>query len=169
MSKPRTMPTLESLKARCVIRGDCWLWQGYIANNTPQVMAYPGGQRKMMSVRRLIWELRSSKPQPDGHYSNTCGDHRCVSPLHTFWRGEKSHMRQMAKKRVVTPAMIKKLRDYRIRTGQAKITEAMAKKIRESEEVNAVLAKRYGINKSLVSKIKRGVAWRDLSSVWSGL
>ena len=169
MSKPRTQPTLDSLKARCVMAGDCWLWQGYLQNNTPQVVSYADGTKRMVSVRRLLRELIAGHHQPAGHYSNICGDPRCVSPAHTVWRGEKSHMRQMSGKRKVGPGMVKKLREYRQRTGQTKLDESKAQAIRMSDEPGPVLAARYGINKSLVNKIKRGQAWRDVSTPWEGL
>jgi hypothetical protein len=40
-----------------------------------------------------------------------------------------------------------------------KITQEIADVIRSSDEVGIVLAKRFGISKSLVSQIKRGTAW----------
>ena len=51
--------TLESLRARCVEEGDCLIWQGYSANNTPQVyMAGPtsnaGHNGRPVSVRWLM-------------------------------------------------------------------------------------------------------------------
>lgn len=169
MSKTRAVHTVESLKARTIVQGDCWLWQGYSANNTPQVGAYPDGKKTMVSVRKLMRELLSGQPQPAGHYGQTCGNPLCVNPSHTLWRGEKSHMRHMAKKRKVTAVTAMKLREYRIKSGMAKIDEAQAEEIRMSNESGPVLAERFGVSKSWINKIKRGRAWRVLSSAWEGL
>jgi hypothetical protein len=169
MSKARTEPTLESLTARTVEEGDCWLWQGYMQNNTPQVMSYASGRKRMVSVRKLLRELQTGKPQIDGHYSNTCGNPFCVNPDHTIWRGQNAHMRAMAKKRTVSTVMANKLREYRISTGQAKLSESNAQEIRLSEETGPVLAERFGVSRSWINKIKRGRAWRVLSSPWQGL
>lgn len=170
MSKPRTIHTAETLEARCKkLANGCWEWQGYLQNGTPQVASYPGGKKKMVSVRKLFRELISGRPEPEGHYSNTCCNPICVNPSHTIWRGERSHMKHMIKHRKVTPTMIKKLRDYRIRTGKAKIDEQKAAEIRVSTETAPVLSARYGINKSLINKIKRGLAWRDLTAPFMGL
>jgi hypothetical protein len=169
MSKPRTIHTLESLQARVVEVGDCWEWQGYIQNNTPQVAAYPGGKKKMVSVRRLLRELETGRAQPDGHYSNTCGNPLCVNPDHTIWRGQDAHMRAMASKRRVSDVTANKLRKFRVESGLAKLDESKAQEIRLSTESGPVLAERYGISRSWVNRIKRNEVWRMLSSPWQGL
>lgn len=167
--KPRTVHTLESLQARTIEEGDCWLWQGYIQNKTPQVVAYPAGNKRMVSVRRLLRELTTGQKQPDGHYGNTCGNTCCVNPEHTIWKGQQAHMRYMAKKRVVSNVMANKLRQHRIESGLAKITESKAQEIRSSSEPGPVLAERYGVSKGLINRIKRGTVWRVLVSPWQGL
>ena len=169
MSRARITHTEDSLKARCIEVGDCWEWQGYIANNTPQVIAYPGGFKKMVSVRRLLRELVTGQAQPDGHYGNTCGNHRCVNPDHTIWKSENAHMRHMAKKRKVSNVTANKLRKYRVESGKAKLCESKAQEIRLSSESAPVLAERFGVSKSWITKIRRGKAWRVLSSPFVGL
>lgn len=169
MSKPRITHTLETLQARTIEEGDCWLWQGYSQNNTPQVVAYPDGQKKMVSVRRLLRELATGRPQPDGHYGNTCGNPLCVNPDHTIWKSDAAHMRYMAKKRVVSNVTASKLRKYRVDSGQAKLCESKAQEIRLSQESGQVLADRFGVSRSWINKIRKGAAWRVLSSPWQGL
>lgn len=169
MSKARTHHTLESLKARTIEEGDCWLWQGYITNSTPQVIGYPDGKKKMVSVRRMLRELVTGQPQPDGHYGTTCGNHECVNPDHAIWRGQAAHMRAMAKKRTVSPVMAHKLRQHRIEAGLAKLDEAKAQEIRMSSESSPVLAERFGVSKSAITRIRRNEVWRMLTSPWQGL
>jgi hypothetical protein len=168
MSKARTEPTLDSLKARTIEEGDCWLWQGYLQNNTPQVASYKNGGKRMVSVRKLIRELETGRQQPKGHYSNTCGECSCVNPDHTIWRSNHMHMRSMGRGRgSVTKAA--KLREYRVSTGQVKLSESKAQEIRLSDDSGPVLAERYGVSRGLINRIKRGRAWRVLSSPFAGL
>jgi hypothetical protein len=168
MSKPRTVQTLESLRARVIAEGDCWLWQGYIQNKTPQVVHYPDGVKRMVSVRKLLRELQTGRQQPDGHYASTCGVSCCVSPDHTIFRSLDTHMRTMGRRKSsLTKAA--KLREYRISTGQVKLSESKAQEIRLSEETGPVLAERFGVSRGLINRIKRGTAWRILSSPWQGL
>lgn len=169
MSMPRTVHTLESLKARCEEVGECWEWLGYFGNGVPQVIAWPEGKKKMVSVRRLIREVSTRKTQPDGHFGVTCGNPRCVHPDHAIWRGQAAHMRHMAKKRRVTPAMAMKMRQARMDIGAAKLNPEKAEEIRTSIESGPVLAERYGVSKGLINRIKRGEVWRVLVSPFSGL
>lgn len=169
MSRPRSTHTEDSLKARCVEVGDCLEWQGYIANNTPQVIAYPDGKKKMTSVRRLLRELVTGQAQPDGHYGNTCGNHRCVNPDHTIWKNQDAHMRAMGRKRTVSAVTANKLRQYRLDAGLAKLDEAKAQEIRMSADAAPVLAKRFGVSVSSITRIRRHEVWRILKSPWQGL
>jgi hypothetical protein len=169
VSKARAIHTLESLTARTIEEGDCLIWQGYIVNKTPQVGAYPEGKKTMVSVRKLMRELQTGRPQPKGHYGNTCGNHACVNPDHTIWKSEAVHMKAMAKKRKVSNVMALKLRQYQMDMGQAKLSESKAQEIRLSEETGPVLAERYGVSRGLINRIKRGLSWRVLSSPWQGL
>jgi hypothetical protein len=168
MSKARAVHTLESLHARVIEEGECWLWQGYLQNNTPQIAHYIDGKKTMVSVRKLLRELDTGKPQPKGHYANTCGECRCVNPDHTIYRSQDAHMRTMGRgKSSLTKAA--KLREYRISTGQAKLSESKAQEIRLSDDSGPVLAERFGVSRGLINRIKRGRAWRVLSSPWQGL
>lgn len=169
MSRARAEHTVDSLKARCVEVGECWEWQGYLGNNTPQVSSYPGGKKKMVSVRRLLRELVTGQAQPHGHYGNTCGNIRCVNPDHTLWKSEAAHMRAMGRKRKVSAVTASKLRKFRVEAGLAKLDESKAKEIRHSDEPGPVLAERYGVSKSWINRIKRGEVWRVLSSPFAGL
>jgi hypothetical protein len=169
VSKARTNHTIESLKARTIEEGDCWLWQGYIVNSTPQVIGYPDGKKKMVSVRRMLRELVTGQKQPDGHFGNTCGNHQCVNPDHAIWRGQDAHMRAMAKTRTVSTVTAHKLRQHRINAGFAKLDESKAQEIRMSSEPAPVLAERFGVSKSAISRIRRNEVWRILTSPWQGL
>ena len=169
MSRTRITQTFESLQARTVEEGDCWIWQGYIQNKTPQVVDYPDGKKKMVSVRMLLRQLQTGQPQPKGHYGNTCGDVRCVNPEHTIWKSEAVHMKAMQKKRKVTDITANKLRKYRVESGKAKLNEESAAEIRVSQETGPVLAERYGVSRGLINRIKRHQSWRILISPWQGL
>jgi len=169
VSRPRITHTVDSLKARCIEVGECWEWQGYMQNNTPQVIGYPGGLKKMVSVRRVLRELLTGQSQPDGHYGNSCGNTRCVNPDHTLYKSQALHMRAMGKKRKVSMVTANKLRKFRVEAGLAKLDEEKAQEIRLSDEPAPVLAEKFGVSKSWITKIRRGKAWRVLASPWQGL
>lgn len=169
MSRPRAVHTLESLKARTIEEGECWLWQGYITNNTPQVHCHIDDKKVMVSVRKLMRELITGKPQPAGSYGHTCGNPQCVNPDHTIWRSMKVHARYMNKVRDVTPVMAMKMRQAKIDTGTVKLSEEAALEIRLSTESARALAQRYGVSKSWIGRIRQNRAWRVLTSPFAGL
>ncbi len=169
MSPPRTFHTLESLQARTVEEGDCWLWRGYIQNGTPQVMRYGEGKKGMYSVRRFLRELQTGRPQPSGHYGNVCGNPLCVAPDHILYKNVKNHMRDMALNRIHGPVDRLKKRQVRIDKGLTKLDMEKAQEIRVSSETSAELAQKYGVNQSLIKRIRAGRAWRVLSGPFAGL
>lgn len=162
--------TIESLKARTIEEGDCWLWQGYKANGTPQVSnPRPGFSSKMYSVRRLMRELVTGKPTPDGHYVTSCGTTDCVNPKHVLYRTDEQHLQTIGRLSSTGVAKSLKLRQYYMTIGRAKLTDAIAQEIRLSNESSPALAKRYGVDRSLISKVRRGQAWKVLANPFRGL
>jgi hypothetical protein len=164
-TKPKQVQTLESLRARTVEEGECLIWQGYIGNAVPQVSH--GG--KVVSVRRLILELSGKCVKPTDYAAPRCGNAACVCQEHVMIRTTAQHSRAMAK----SPTRNEDLRAAKLaavaRQGRAKINIQQAREIRCSEESGTVLAERYGIDKGLVSRIRRGEAWREFSNPFAGL
>lgn len=164
-TKPKQVQTTETLLARTVEEGECLLWQGYIGMNVPQVSH--GG--KVVPVRRLLLELAGKNPMPGGYASTSCGNQSCVNPEHITNRNRHQHavaMTQAPRNELLRRA---KLAEFK-RVTVAKITLDEAREIRSSDEVNWVLADRYGIDKSQVARIKNGTAWREFhQSPFAGL
>jgi hypothetical protein len=162
--------TIESLKARTIEEGDCWLWQGYKANGTPQVSnPRPGFRSKMYSVRRLMRELATEKPTPDGHYVTSCGTPDCVNPKHVLYRTDEQHLQAIGRLSSTGITKARKLRQHYMKVGRAKLTDEIAQEIRLSNESSPALAQRYGVDRSLISKVRRGEAWKVLANPFRGL
>lgn len=162
--------TIESLKARTIEEGDCWLWQGYKANGTPQVShPRPGFSSKMYSVRRLMRDLVTGKPTPDGHYVTRCNTPECVRPEHVLYRTDPEHLQAIGRKSGTGVTKANKLRKYQIERGRAKLNDEIAHAIRMSNETGVALAKRYGVDRSLISQVRRGLAWKVLANPFRGL
>lgn len=167
MSKPITVHTLESIKARCIEEGDCWLWQGYITNKTPQ-MAVNG--KTMRPVRRVVLELAGAVVKPGAYLSPSCDNPSCVCPDHVVQRSPKEHMSAMGKKAgegVAYAQRIAKLTETR--RAQCKLTIEDARAIRQAEGTHKQIADRYGVNKALIGRIIRGQQWKDHANPFGGL
>lgn len=155
--------TIDSLKNRTIEDGECWEWQGYCANGTPSV-SHDG---KMISVRRLFTQLLGNTVR-DGYYVPNCGNKFCVNPEHITYNDPKQHMRKAARKALQSPTRRLKIQIYK-RATVAKLTQEKADEIRISTEPARVLAEKYGVNKSIICRIKKGQAWVNLANPFAGL
>jgi hypothetical protein len=163
--RARKVHTLESLLERTEDIGECMVWKGYSCNRTPQV----DNQGQMVPVRRLILGLTGT-PVVGRFIGVKCGTDLCVCPAHITQRSVKTHAKVMA--RAAASRRAAKATEQLIarrRRDDLKLNAEKAREIRESAESGQVLADRYGVSRSLVNKIKRGVYWRDTSNPFAGL
>jgi hypothetical protein len=161
---------LQRIKSRCIECGDCHEWQGS-ATKSPTGTMYPSvrvnGKAKM--VRRIVYEATHGSIRAKHAIRTTCGNDLCVNGAHlaTNTTSQIATIAARAGKfsgfaRSAKIANSKRARD-------AKLTQEIATEIRFSEETGPVLAARYGVNRSLVVRIKAGKAWRDYSNPFMGL
>jgi len=152
-----TVHTIESLMAKTIEEGECRLWTGYTQKNNPQIMH----KKKMVLVRRLILKLQGKTVGKTDHASTTCGVCGCVEPTHLILRTHSEHASMMGlssnRKRLARAA---KLADW-ARKNTAKLTIQIAREIRASDESGPVLAARFGVQRGMISRIRRGQAWRE--------
>lgn len=113
----------------------CWLWQ---LAKTRNGYAFVRRGDKMVYGHRAYYEERFG-PIPEGlSLDHLCRVRSCVNPEHL---------------EPVTPA-------ENCRRGKsAKLTHEAVEDIRGSIEPHRVLAKRYGVSQSQVSKVQRGKSW----------
>ena len=168
--KPKKIHTVESLHAMCVDEGECWNWNGYMANKSP----YVNHEGKMQSVRRLLFRLTEKKAMPKAkYYASTCGNVACVNPDHLTSRSPKLHAKVMGKK-VNQNALIRrtKLQISSRNRPASKLTRELADQIYEDTRTSRAIAADFDISRSTVSNIKSGKSWVNLSAAinpWVGL
>lgn len=172
MAKPVTIHTIESLMDRTIEVGDCAEWQGYFAGKTAAPNVYHNGQ--MIAVRKLIAAL-SGRDDVESipYWSASCGNPLCVHPDHIVGRSNARHFSHMGKKvDHQSPSRVAKLQEFGRQRAIAKLTQDKADAIRLDTRTGPEIAQEYGINRSLVSKIRRGLSWRPVSAAvnpWGGL
>lgn len=158
---------LKSIKDRSVEVGDCWLWNQGTSTNGYPIMKLRGCGCKL--VRRLAAESAGHELKERQPVIPTCGEKLCVNPAHmkptTISEVGKIAARRGAFSSHQRAASIAASR----RSGRAKITEAIASEIRASLDPETTLAQRYGVNRSLIGRIRRGDAWRDYRNPFAGL
>jgi len=159
MAKPKKIYTLESLKEKTIEVGECWEWQGAFGNKVPHV--YHAGN--LVSVRRLFTELLGEKTPEGGFLIPSCNNVICVNPDHTRWYNKKRFYTRAANNAAKSPTRAVKIQIYK-RAHNAKLDESKAENIRASDLPSRELAQLYGVNKTLICKIRAGRAWVNLSN-----
>ena len=127
--------------------GDCWEWTAAKASGYGHVTIRGKNKR----AHRVMWELKVG-PIPDGlcvlHH---CDNRACVNPQHLFLGTKADNTRDM----------ISKNRDriVGVKNTQSKLTPYDVVEIRESPEIQRVLADRYGVARETISAVKTRQNW----------
>jgi hypothetical protein len=155
MAKPKKIHTVASLLERTVEVGQCKEWTGYFAGKSPAVFH----EGRLQSARRILC-LLIGKHVPEGHFVTTsCRNQKCVNPDHLLTYTPRQHMSYMAAQvQYMNPKRILKLSVSA--QGRRKLSDDQIKVILSGEDSCVVLAKEFHVNKSLISKIRRGEAHR---------
>lgn len=105
----------------------------------------PGGLPEY--AHRVSWRVYRG-PIPDGaSVLHRCDVRRCVNPDHLFLGDHVVNMIDMARKK---------------RAGGQKLTVEDVRAIRTSAEAGTVLGARYGVSRSMISKIRLRRWWRHV-------
>lgn len=151
---------------QCAIkRVGCWGWRGYDNGDgygvlQTRVGSRKVGRRKITYAHRLSWEIHRG-PIPKGLFVlHKCDNPNCTNPRHLFIGTNKDNMIDC----------VKKGRDNRAaksmkgeKNPNAKLTANDVRAIRRSKASVREEAKRFGINFSLVSAIRRRKAWSHVN------
>jgi len=172
--------TVQGIVERCDEVGDCLIWRGYRLRGVP----YVSHHGKMTSVRRLLVDLLHNPPRDKdahtramaaGQWGTTCGDRGCVSPRHLVYRSRSEHAAMMQARLKEYPSAEKlrraKISSTKERKGLSKLDAAKRAEILASSESGQDIARRLGVSKSAVSKVRtrNGGALLRLASPWAAL
>lgn len=165
---------LDQLAGRYVEDGDCLRWLGGCCGKKqhpalPKSMQEKG---KSVLVRRRLWEEKHG-PIPAGKILHcTCDVPRCINLDHC----ELTTFKKVAVQCGAMGLMSDPVRSAKIAAAHrerhpfTRITQADARAIRDSDEPGTVLAARYGVSESSVSKIRLGLFRREFhGNPWQGL
>lgn len=74
---------LKRIAVRCVKQGDCIVWQGAMAGNTPVLsVRNEQGVPRNLNIRKFMAELESDGQCDAGRTRSICGNPRCIAPDH---------------------------------------------------------------------------------------
>lgn len=157
MSRKITFHTTETLKARTIEVGECWEWQGYFGNKVPAVCH--GG--KMASVRRLFVDLLGIRYPEGGYIVPKCKNGACVNPQHFRHYTMAQFSAYRGKRAAGNLVRAAKIQAYKRRT-VGKLTQEIADAIRADSRPSREVAALYGVDKSLICRIRANKAWVNL-------
>lgn len=130
----------------------CWVWL-----LLGKVGGYGRGKYRgrRYLAHRLSWIAHFGEIPEGMEVCHRCDNPACVNPAHLFLGSHADNMSDAsAKGRMRAPR------------GEAcaasKITDAVAKEILSSEESGAAIARRLGISKNVVSRVRRRQTWRHI-------
>jgi hypothetical protein len=137
---------------------ECWPWRGCRNAKGYGRLAAHG---RFLRAARVSWVIAFDREIPDGHLVlHRCDNPPCVNPSHLSIGTYRDNMRD-AKLRGRLPSNLEAWRgeqSYRTR-----LTDNDIRIIRASTDRHAAIAARYGLNRSTVSKIKRGERWQHVA------
>ena len=146
----------------------CLLWTG-ATSNTGHPIYKPYGCPCTL-VRRAVFAFSGGVLEYRVPIDTTCGERTCINPAHLV----KTTRKAIGKKASARGAWSGKARCAKIakaKRAQAgtKLDMDQARSIRMSSETSRALAQRYGINRTLIQRIKAGRAWKDYTNPFAGL
>ena len=154
------MSLLDYVKARVAFEGDCWIWQQMIRRRQPEMNSIYGNG----SVRRHMWrKLKGVEPRKNSYVRTKCGDPRCVNP---------DHLTQQTISTVRAGRMVSETQRHKnamAARAKSNLTMDVVRAIRADSRIYKQIAEQYGTTRENVSKIKRGLSWRDNENPWRGL
>lgn len=155
--------TLKSLRAHCDFVGECWIWRNI--KDRPRINH--GG--KIVLVRRLVRELKTHSPIPDGmQVLAKCGNTKCVSPACSYLGTARKRCEDAAARGSYNLPMVR-IKQAKARNDRSRITDEMVLAIRLAEGSTSTIGAQFGISKAYVSQIRRGVARVGYRTPFTGL
>jgi hypothetical protein len=138
--------------------GECWIWKGTKFRTGYGMFRFEG---KVGSSHRASWKLSHGDIMEGMCVLHTCDNKLCVNPQHLWLGSQQDNIDDMWRKgRWKTGGRsncIKGMMHYK-----AKITDQQVKEIRVDLRVQRLIAKTYGISRSLVSHIKTKRTWAHI-------
>lgn len=133
---------LRWLKVAIQTASDTCIEWPFASNGNGYGWAYYQGSR--IGAHRLALVLASGSNPTGCVAAHACHNRACVNPQHLSWKTQTANLLQTTR----GPG-----------TKSMKLNEAKVRDIRQSDQNGGVMARKYGVSISTISKIRTGVNW----------
>lgn len=147
---------IEKFMTRVVKSKACWYWVGPKNRDGYGVLSL-GKRGTGRRAHRYSWELFNGAIPVGMAILHRCDNTSCVNPKHLYAGTQTDNMRDMVSRGRM--ANVKGERNPR-----AKLTSFQVNEIRfflNAAYAHKQLAKQYGVSKSTIDLISRGVTWKE--------
>ena len=132
-------------------------------------MRRPGDGRGV-SLRRLMLEVATGREVPPKLVATyTCGNRECVRLEHLAAISRKALQERNDAQFDAAARLRKSGRITEKARKRSKLTEDVARQIRDAEGPQREIAQGFGVSQTTVGSVRRGETWRDMSNPWRGL
>ena len=129
------------------LENGCWQWRAHTDKDGYGVLP---GDRKNTRAHRLSYELHKGQISDGFVICHHCDNPGCVNPDHLFVGTSKDNAQDA----------LQKGRAYvGEKNGRSKLTKENIKEILSSELNGVQLAKKFGVTRSTINRVKRREAW----------
>lgn len=168
--------TLDDIKGRCRIDGDCWLWTGALSAGWPRIWApdhtLHGGKFASQHGRRAAWHIKTGEAIPAGHrVFGTCEHRNCLNPAHMVCRATAEQGQAVAATDRLKGVVNRIKANRASGRKRSHLTPDLIQTIHTSPETGQALAQRLGLSRSTVSKVRSGkpLAFDAVGGMFTGL
>lgn len=143
---------------------ECWLWRGAGAASGPGYGRFRPGPRDvpMIGAHVFSWRIANCRDVPTGHFIlHSCDNPSCVNPSH-LCLGTPRDNTQDAMRKGRMKNYFKNGFNSRRGRGPVKLNDEAVRAIRASGSTSGLLASHYGVDRSLIQRIRNGKAWKHV-------
>jgi hypothetical protein len=137
---------------------NCIIWTGATTKTGHPIIKKHGGPCCL--VRREVYRLCVGELVFRKPLITKCGHRGCINPKHIL-RSTTKDIARLAAKHGAWKTLARAAKIAATKRLKGKLTMAKANEIRMSSESGPALARRYGVDRSLIIGIKNGKNWKD--------
>jgi hypothetical protein len=132
---------------------ECWEWKGSLMKrgNYGQLRY----KFKTLKSHRISFEIHYGKIEVGKHICHKCGNSKCCNPNHLYEGTPKENWHDAIKHN--TAHKLPRIDPEKVHC--AKLNFEIANEIRKSNEKGVIIARKFNISPTMISRIRKNLAW----------